>query len=229
MKAAPIAGIALPAAASAFLLSTSPFGDRYYDQRRNLVHNRKAAAAEHRYLFNTKLNLFGNLFGNDDKTDDQKDLEGNELARFSNLLVGDDYNIDVKFDSLSILISSWAKMFSDHKSMGLTTPVDVVELPKTVSRTGVQLLFKKGVGGRSAYNDKEEDEDDDKRKAEKEKSVKEGGVQVTIEKLASSGDLEVIASRCEVDEGTMIKEMSEEAILDSLRKAVQAWKKEQQQ
>ena len=54
----------------------------------------------------------------------------------------------------------------------------------------------------------------------------EGGVQVRVERL-SGGDLRVIASRCEVEEGTMTKEMSEGVIIDSLRKAVTAWRKEQ--
>ena len=56
--------------------------------------------------------------------------------------------------------------------------------------------------------------------------AKEGGVQVRVERL-SGGDLRVIASRCEVEEGTMTKEMSEGVIIDSLRKAVTAWRKEQ--
>lgn len=111
--------------------------------------------------------------------------------------------------------------------MGLTTPVDVVKLPTTENSAGVQLLFKKGVGGRSAYNDKDDEDDDDKKK-EKEDSIKEGGVQVRIEKLSDGNDLEVIASRCEIEEGTMIKEMSEQTIIESLRQAMQAWRKEQQ-
>ncbi|KAL7455208.1 hypothetical protein ACHAWC_007791 [Mediolabrus comicus] len=189
-------------------------------------------------ITNTKLHLFGNIFGNDDKpAADQEGLQENELARFSNLLansgsgsdgVSDNNKIDVKFDSLSIMITSWSKMFSDHKSMGLTTPVDVVKLPTTEDSAGVQLLFKKGVGGRSAYNDKDDKDDGDNKKKEKEESIKEGGVQVQIEKLSDGNDLEVIASRCEIEEGTMIKEMSEQTIIDSLRQAMQAWKKEQQ-
>ncbi|KAL7455205.1 hypothetical protein ACHAWC_007788 [Mediolabrus comicus] len=187
---------------------------------------------------NTKLHLFGAIFGNDDKPADQEGLQENELARFSNLLVNNggsasdgvsDNKIDVKFDSLSMMISSWSKMFSDHKSMGLTTPVDVVELPTTDDSAGVQLLFKKGFGGRSAYYDKDDDDDGgDNKKKKKEDSIKEGGVQVRIEKLSSGNDLEVIASRCDIEDGTMIKEMSEQTIIDSLRKTMQAWKKEQQ-
>ena len=233
-----IGSIVLLPAPSAFL---SALGGRHRAQLHGhhdvSVHNR----AEHMILFpttNTKLHLFGNIFGNDDTPADQEGLQENELARFSNLLanggsvgsdgVSDDNKIDVKFDSLSIMITSWSKMFSDHKSMGLTTPVDVVKMPTTDDSAGVQLLFKKGVGGRSAYNDKDDKDDGDNKKKEKEESIKEGGVQIRIEKLSSGNDLEVIASRCEIEEGTMIKEMSEQTIIDSLRQAMQAWRKEQQ-
>lgn len=232
-----IGSIVLLPASSAFLSPT--LGGRHHAQLHGhhdvSVHNR----AEQMILYpttNTKLHLFGNIFGNDDKPADQEGLQENELARFSNLLANggsgsdgvSDNKIDVKFDSLSIMITSWSKMFSDHKSMGLTTPVDVVKLPTTDDSSGVQLLFKKGVGGRSAYNDKDDKDDGDNKKKEKEESIKEGGVQVRIEKLSDGNDLEVIASRCEIEEGTMIKEMSEQTIIDSLRQAMQAWRKEQQ-
>jgi hypothetical protein len=39
--------------------------------------------------------------------------------------------------------------------------------------------------------------------------------------------MRVIASRCDVEEGTVVKEMSEKTIVDSLRQAMAAWKKEQ--
>ena len=213
--------IALPATA-AFV---SPQGNKYGHHFHVGVHDREAAYPKHicSPRSSTKLNLFGNLFGNDDT-----DRENKELARFSNLLVSSDMNIDVKFDSLSIMVSSWSKMFSgNHKKMGLTTAVDVVELPKSDDSAGVQLLFKKGMGGRSAYSDKDDKNDDDgDKKKDKEEKIKEGGVQVMINKTPD-GDLEVIAKRCEIEEETMIKEMSEQTIIDSLGQAMQAWKKEQ--
>ncbi|KAL7447660.1 hypothetical protein ACHAXS_000047 [Conticribra weissflogii] len=124
--------------------------------------------------------------------------------------------------------------------MGLTTPVTVVPLvklsfdvgdvvegfPAVTELSGVQLLFKKPkVGGRSAYKDKDEDEDHADGEIAEE-SIKEGGVEVQVKKL-SNGELQVSAKRCEIEEGTMIKEMSEQTILDSLRDAIRAWKKEQ--
>jgi len=220
MKAVLVAGIIALPISSAFVSPHSRYGQRFHVA---ININDCVAASEHIFsTCSTKLNLLGNLFGND-----VADVETKELARFSNLLVSSDVNIDVKFDSLSIMISSWSKMFSDHKKMGLTTAVDVVELPKSGDSAGVQLLFKKGKGGRFAYRDKDDKKDDGDKKKQKEDSVKEGGVQVMINKL-SDGNLEVIASRCEIEEGTIIKEMSEQTIIDSLGQTMKAWKKEQQ-
>jgi len=196
----------------------------------------------------THVNLFGNLFGDNTKDyEDQEDLQGDEIARFSNLSSGSDDDLHVKFDSLSIMISEWSRLFideedsevhgSDGKKMGLTTPVTVVPLVKqsfdvgdavggvaaVAELSGVQLLFKKPkVGGRSAYKDKDEDED----KESKKETIKEGGVEVQVQQL-SNGELQVSAKRCEIEEGTMIKEMSEQTILGSLREAIRAWRKEQ--
>ena len=99
------------------------------------------------------------------------------------------------------------------------------------SSSGVKLVFKKR---KAAYADadaaKEDDRNDEPRK-KKDKEIREGGVQVVVTLLESdelqSDELQVTASRCDIDEGTIVKEMSEETIVDSLRKAVAAWKKEQ--
>lgn len=110
-----IGSIVLLPASSAFL---SPLGGRHHAQLHGhhdvFVHNNRA---EHLILYpttNTKLHLFGNIFGNDDKPSDQEGPQENELARFSNLLANggsgsdgvSDNKIDVKFDSLSIMITS---------------------------------------------------------------------------------------------------------------------------
>lgn len=178
--------------------------------------------------------MFGNIFGNDDNAeDDQKDLGENELARFSYELPSD-VKPSVKFDSLSIMISEWSKLFTDEdQNMGLTTPVAVVELPRqtddddddVTSSSGVQLLFQKKKTGYQDKDDKKYKEQGKEKKDEKE-SIKEGGVEVRVEQF-SGGNLGVVASRCEIEEGTMVKEMSEQTIVDSLRKAVAAWRKEQ--
>lgn len=197
------------------------------------THRRPLTSRAPRHSLSSRLNLFG--FG-ETKTDDRQGLLEGELARFSNLSSAS--NVDVKFDSLSIMIAEWSKLFIDNqddkkkKTMGLTTPVTVVPLPKgssasnnedVVDSTGVQLLFQKGKGGRSAYQDKDDEKNETK---EKVAPVKDGGVEVRVEKM-NDGSIQVVASRCEIEEGTLIKEMSEETILESLRKAVGAWTKEQ--
>ena len=169
----------------------------------------------------THLNLFGNLFGENI----QEDQAGNELARFANLA-------SPSFDSLSTFILEWGKLFTEgYEKTGLTTPVDLVKLPENyrvddeedvANTSGLQLLFVKTKRG---YADKDREEDEDMETKE-EAAVKEGGVEVRVQELVG-GELQVVASRCEVEEGTMIKEMSEKVIIDSLGKAVAAWKKEQ--
>ena len=210
----------------------------------------------------TSLRLFGNVFGRDGTVAAEEGgvVREGELARFAFPATAGSHPIppavDLEFDSLSIMIGEWSKLFvadDEHgvkKVTGLTTPVTVVDLAAddeereveeeedgdVVKFSGVQLLFKKGkTGGGSAYRDKDDErmhgknEREDGRKKDDDDDAdiaKEGGVQVRVERL-SGGDLRVIASRCEVEEGTMTKEMSEGVIIDSLRKAVIAWRKEQ--
>ena len=207
---------------SAFVIPNSHIQQRYHINQKDTqqiqlgdTHNQ-----------HTCLNLFGNLFG---ETKEDEQLQEGELARISYQLSTND-NPTTKFDSLSHMILEWSKIFfSEENKAGLTTPVTLVELPQQqgsgdiTNYSGVQLLFKKGTtGGKSAYKDK----DDEKEKSTQKEEVKEGGVEILVEQL-QSGDLQVIATRCNVDEDTMIKEMSEQTIIESLRKAVAAWKKEQ--
>eukprot|EP00986_Skeletonema_menzelii_P000869 scaffold243_cov140-Skeletonema_menzelii.AAC.11 len=164
-------------------------------------------------------------------------IRDKELARYSNLLASRDMNINFKFYSLCAMISSWSQMFSgDHKEIRLVTDVldlpmdvDIVELPKSDDSTGIQLLFKKEIDVRSAYSaaysGKDDKNNDGDKKKEMEETIKEGGIQVMINKTPN-GDLEVIAKRCEVEEDTIIKEMSEQIIINSLGQAIVDWKKE---
>ena len=179
----------------------------------------------------TRRNLFG--FGNAVE-DDQKDLQEGELAKFQHIVPAKD-KAHVKFDSLSTMIDQWSELFADGKGMGLTTDVVVSRLPggdsdgsAAPSSSGVKLVFKKR---KAAYSDADADaakdgDGSDGARMKKDKTIREGGVQVVVT-LLESDELRVIASRCDIDEGTIVKEMSEETIVDSLRKAVAAWKKEQ--
>ena len=169
--------------------------------------------------------------------DGLKGLQEGELAKFQYIVPAKD-KAHVKFDSLSTMINQWSELFADGKVMGLTTDVKVSQLPArgdsdaASSSSGVKLVFKKrnaAYSRKAAYSDADAAKDDDKSdepRKKKDKTVREGGVQVVVT-LLESDELQVTASRCDIDEGTIVKEMSEETIIDSLRKAIAAWKKEQ--
>jgi hypothetical protein len=194
----------------------------------------------------TSPRLFGNILGKDG-ADAKEGIRDVELVRINIPKGASSPANDVAFDSLSIMMREWAKSFvvddlgDRTKNTGLTTPVEVVDLSSpggedeeeygdAVKFSRVQLLFKKGkTGGRSAYEDKDDaryNKNEGEGRKDNVDALKEGGVEVRVEKM-SSGDLRVIASRCEIEEGTMTKEMSEKVIIDSLGKAISAWRKEQ--
>lgn len=169
----------------------------------------------------TKLHFF---FGNDD------DKETKQLAFFPKLATT---NTDVKFESLTNFIETWSQKFEDdRKGMGLTTPVKVLplvqgELEDNVEEAGgVRIVFQPT---KTSYKSKEEEDSareggggGDKKKKN---PPKEGGVELRVERL-SNGEVQLEAKRCEVDEDTMIKEMSEETIVSKLKQAIDAWKKQ---
>jgi hypothetical protein len=176
--------------------------------------------------------LFGGLFGGDDKNK----KEDGELALYPNLA-----SSDVKFISLSDYIQKWSQMFeTDPKGMRLTTRVKVLPSDDSsgpndqdvVASNGVRLVFqstdtgyksKKEGDNASKTASKKTEGGDDSKKKKKEKM--QGGVEILVEKL-SSGDIQVRARRCDIDEDTMIKEMSEQAIINELQTAIDVWKKE---
>jgi hypothetical protein len=60
------------------------------------------------------------------------------------------------------------------------------------------------------------------------KQKKEGGVEVIVEQVVmrtESSTIRVRARRCNMDDSTIVKEMSEETILKSLVDAVKVWNK----
>jgi hypothetical protein len=167
-----------------------------------------------------------NLFFGKDKTET---TDQDELKKFPKLA-----SSDSKFESLSLYIQTWSKQtFTEDggKKSGLTTPVNLVMLPETkssqgdiVAVSGVQLVFKPTNTG-NAYTTKSEEKAQEKGEGpQKKKPKKEGGVEILVEKL-KDGQVQVRARRCELDEDTMIKAMSEETILGKLNEAVKAWKK----
>jgi hypothetical protein len=182
----------------------------------------------HLKLSTTQLDLFGGIFGgNDDEKDDE------QLAVYPSLAGSE------KFDSLQDYLTKWSKLLEDDpKGYGLTTKIKAVvpsSLPSEEEGkilSAVQLLFQPPSG--TGYNDKDDakSSSDDKvdtntPSKKKKKKASEGGVEIVIEQSESDNTkLQVRARRCNIDEDTMIKEMSEEAILEQLKKAIRIWKKE---
>ncbi len=182
--------------------------------------------------------FLGGIFGNSN-SENNIDVENGVLSIIS---VGDfdDSTIQVRYDSLSDYITDkWMDLF-ETKSIALTTPVKVFKRYEgresdaaaaaadddddaTISeRACCKLVFQKVDTG---YNDKDGDDEDGNNTPSKDDEPKQGGVEMEVQKLASN-KLRVVARRCEIDEDTMIKEMSEELILKELQKAIHVWKKE---
>ena len=173
----------------------------------------------------SSLHLFGNMFGSD--VDSSRETK--ELARLDNL-----GTTDQQYESLSVYIEQWSKFLTeDPKGMGLVTPVNIVPLDSTATEdgvkrvSGVKVLFKKTKTGGSYKSNKEEKAvEQGGTTVKKKKVIREGGVEIKVEQLVD-GKVQVRARRCETDEETIIKEMSEEAIKNDLIKAVGVWKKQQ--
>ncbi|KAL3918322.1 MAG: hypothetical protein SGILL_004295 [Bacillariaceae sp.] len=149
----------------------------------------------------------------------------------------------VQFESLSDYIrNKWAVLFTNG-NIKLTTPVKLDNIALSVSSeddgvnvaSGVRLLFQKVDTG---YKSKEEEKQDEQsggykpptqakkeEKKKKEDETSQGGVEVLVEQL-ENGSLRVKAQRCDVDDDTMVKEMSEEKILSELQQAIDVWKKD---
>jgi hypothetical protein len=176
--------------------------------------------------------LFGGVFGG---VVDEKNSEKDAILGTYEIVVQGD-NANVQFESLSDYIQNkWAQLFVTG-SIKLTTPVQLQQVPLTTSSsseddgvekvTGVRLLFRKVDTGYKSKKDEKEEEDTSEKsnKKSKKQGSKQGGVEILVEKR--DGQLRVQARRCEVDDDTMIKEMSEETIIRELQTAVDVWKKD---
>ena len=113
------------------------------------------------------------FFGNNN--DGDGDRENKQLGFFPKLATK---NTDVKFDSLTTFIATWAKKFEDdRKGMGLTTPVKVFALPKgdfgedIEEQDGVRIIFQPT---KTAYKSKEEENAKGEGNDKKKDSPKEG-------------------------------------------------------
>ena len=144
--------------------------------------------------------------------------------------------------------SSSSSTTATKKGTGLTTPVIVRPSRQQPSiydgvtnRSGVRILFRPTNTG-DRYKSATEERMDEKTRnsgassssggaaAKKggatvlpmSKERKEGGVEVLVERTISD-TIRVRARRCNIDDKTIVKEMSEDVIISSLKKAMDAW------
>jgi len=138
-----------------------------------------------------------------------------------------------KYDVLSEYIQEWAQLLQrGGVRFALATPVTVTASDAKPSGnvenvSGVKFLFQKTQTG-DAYKSKEEERaiEEGEEEAKPEKNVSEGGVEVLVEQL-KDGKVQVRARRCDVEDDTIIKEMSEESIASELAKAVEVFNRQQ--
>lgn len=186
-----------------------------------------------------KLVLRGFLDGLFGGGEDEKDRQNAVLASIDISDV-DGQDINTRFESLSDFITNkWIGLFASG-DIKLTTPVKVSKIGTAaeidpnaesggtehiVDSEGCRLVFQKVDTG---YNSKKEEKSTSSTK--KKQKPKQGGVEVLVQKISSTNVeqsfLRIVARRCEVDEDTMIKEMSEEIIMNELRKAIDVWNRE---
>lgn len=201
---------------------------------------------------NATLSVVGGMDKNQDVGEDMWEdwflrLDGPELWRSEPLAQGGVVDVEQKFEQLASYVNEWSNRYKDGaKGTGLTTPVTVSPSkfsPDDTSSTsirrkfGVRLEFKQTNTG-SAYRSKEEE-----RKMERDipgksstaskdqlttmRQKKQGGVEILVEEVVQkegSHELRVRAKRCNMDDDTVLKEMSETTILKSLEEAVRVWK-----
>jgi len=98
---------------------------------------------------------------------------------------------------------------------------------------GCRLIFQKTDTGYKSKDEENEEESksaaaDNKSTSSEQEETKQGGVEILVEltKAIARQSLRVQARRCEIDDNTMIKEMSEDVIVKELQKAIDVWKKE---
>ena len=157
----------------------------------------------------------------------------------------DDGILDSKYEQLRQYVKQWSGAYEgDRKGTGLTTPVLVrksrkpaYEVDGVVARDGIRILFQTTNTGDRYKSASEERQDERERSSggapppsKKSssstpvimKQQKEGGVEVLVEKT-TDGKIRVRARRCNMDNKTIVKEMSEVVIVKSLKRAVEAW------
>eukprot|EP00536_Pseudo-nitzschia_multiseries_P009980 jgi/Psemu1/306950/fgenesh1_kg.291_\ len=174
------------------------------------------------------MGFFGGLFGAEDSETDKRDKV---LATFD-IKLSDGADMNVKYDSLSDFITNkWLMLFANG-SIQLTTPVSISKSDIAGDVSTCRLIFEKVDTG---YKNKKEEgggleKDDGESATSEEKITKQGGVEISILPPSDTDlRLEIRVTRCEIEDDTVIKEMSEEKILKELRKAIDIWRNERLQ
>jgi hypothetical protein len=176
-------------------------------------------------------------------------LSGPELLRVE---FGAGRTDDADLEGLRQYVMLWSEAYDGGgttipKGTGLTTPAIVRPSRRppspfdgVVERSGVRVLFRTTNTG-ARYKSASEDRMDERARSgggttttkksssssssspsSMAKERKEGGVEVLVERTVD-GSVRVRARRCNVDDKTVVKEMSEEVIVRSLKKALGEW------
>lgn len=173
-------------------------------------------------------------------------LDGPELARIDIPLTEfGEKEVQYKFERLSEYIQEWADTMFVKKTTGtgLTTPV-MVENSRNLGKgkSGVRIVFKQTNTG-SAYKSKSEERTLERQSGDsfgtntkkpiknipRKKQKKEGGLEVIVEMrqaLPKEGEgmrLRIRGRRCNMDDDTVVKEMSEGVLVKRLREGVKFW------
>jgi len=177
-------------------------------------------------------------------------MEAEDVWIDDNQSSGKDGEVDLVFQELSNYLTEWSLLFDNGaKGTGLTTPVTIT--PSKFSPTpslsvrakwGVRLEFKQTSTGSSYLSKDEERELERERqtpsdvssnkeppKIKNTKQKKEGGVEILVEKTISKdgiAGIRVRATRCNMSDFTVIKELSEETIVKKVQGAIVTWKKQ---
>lgn len=170
--------------------------------------------------------FFGGIFGGEDAARDGKD----GLLATYDIKLSDAADLTVKYESLSDFITNkWATLFVNG-SIKLTTPVRVSMNENTEdsnAAAGCRLIFEKVDTGYKSKKEDVPDAGDSESAPSEKKETKQGGVDISILPPSdTNASLQVRVTRCEIDDDTVIKEMSEETVLKELRKAIDIWQKE---
>ena len=202
---------------------------------------------------NATMSLAGGLVSGEEPSNRAWDdsflcLNGPELLRVTGLAgsaASAKADLDKRHDRLVEFVREWSEMFEGGaKGTGLTTPVmmrqshrDASEAEGTTRRSGVRILFKQTNTG-TAYKSKDEERAFEREGSPPTKSTssatdvqttrkasKEGGVEVLVEETLDN-DLRVRARRCNMDDRTVVKELSEQVIIKQLEKAISVWQKD---